>query len=74
LQEWRRVVDLVFFSLNGRERSSSKPVYAAYGRNAITYAFIKFRSIHNDQLRLLVPLQLEEARLLLHDLAQQEGQ
>jgi hypothetical protein len=40
--------------------------------NAITYPLIEFRSVYSDQLGLLVSLQLEEACLLFHDLAQQE--
>lgn len=40
--------------------------------NAITYPLVEFRGVYTDQLGLLVSLQLEEACLLFHDLAQQE--
>jgi hypothetical protein len=40
--------------------------------NAITYPLVEFKGGHSDQLGLLAPLQLEEACLLFHDLAQQE--
>ena len=40
--------------------------------NAITYPLVEFRGVYSDQLGLLVSLQLEEACLLFHDLAQQE--
>ena len=38
-----------------------------------THPFVKFRHLHGDGLRLLVPLQLVESCLLLDDLAQDEG-
>lgn len=37
--------------------------------NTTTYPLVKFRDVHGDQLGLLMSLQLEEARLFLHDLA-----
>ena len=39
-----------------------------------TYPLVKFRDFHRNQLGLLVPLQLEEACLLFHDLAEQESE
>jgi hypothetical protein len=78
LQEWRRVVNLVFFGLGSKEtkkeKKGSSSNYAMRGGNAIrhTYPFVELRGVYGDQLGLLVSLQLEEACLLLHDLAQQE--
>ena len=44
------------------------------GSDTITYPLIEFRDFHRDQLGLLVSLQLEEACLLFHDLAEQESE
>ena len=44
------------------------------GSDMFTYPFVEFRDFHRDQLGLLVPLQLEEACLLFHDLAEQESE
>jgi hypothetical protein len=45
-----------------------------YVGDATTYPLIEFRGIYGDQLGLLMPLQLEEAGLVLHNLTQQESE
>lgn len=72
LQERRRVIDLVLFGL-GKENVVINHLRAwRIECNAITYPLVEFRGGHSDQLGLLVPLQLEKACPLFHDLAQQE--
>ena len=44
------------------------------GSDTITYPLVEFRDFHCDQFGLLVSLQLEEACLLFHDLAEQESE
>jgi len=38
------------------------------------YPLVEFRGVHGSQLRLLMPLWLEEACLFLHGLTQQESE